>query len=163
MRIFVTTCAVVGALALGGGAASAQNSTYCHNQAMAYAKQHTNTVAGGVLGGALGALGGVIAGDIIGQGKGAKVAGGVIGGTAGAVVGSSSQKKKQNRLYDEEYYRCMNTPAPSPVYYDIPPAGSPQWTYQCSLKYKSFDANSGTYQPLAQGGVYPPRRVCVLP
>jgi uncharacterized protein YcfJ len=163
MRIFITTCAVAGALGLGNGAASAASSTYCANQAQAYANQHTNTVAGGVLGGALGALGGVIAGDIIGQGKGAKVAGGIIGGTAGAAVGASSQNKKKQQLYNEEYYRCMNTPAPAPVYYDIPAAGSPQWTYQCSLKYKSFDAGSGTYQPLPQGGVYPPRRVCVLP
>jgi len=162
MRIIFTTCAVAGALALSSGAASAQNSTYCYNQATAYANSHSSPVAGGVLGGALGALGGVIAGDIIGQGKGAKVAGGVIGGTAGAVVGSKSQANKRQLLYNQEYARCMNQP-PAPVYYEIPPAGSPQWNYQCSLKYKSFDPGSGTYQPLPQGGVYPPRRLCVLP
>jgi len=163
MRILVTSLAVAGALALGSGAASAQNSTYCDNQATAFANSHTSPAAGGILGGALGALGGVIAGDIIGQGKGAKVAGGVIGGTAGAVVGSKAQQNKRAKLYNEEYARCMRQVAPAPVYYELPPAGSPQWNYACSQKYKSFDVASGTYQPLAQGGVYPPRRLCTLP
>lgn len=162
MRILVTTCAVIGALALSSGMASAQNSTYCANQATAYAKKVANPVVGGVGGGVVGAVAGIIAGEVLGQGKGAKAAGGIIGGTAGAALGASSQKKKFDQAYNEEYYRCMNA---VPAAYNIPAAGSPAWTYQCSLKYKSFREYDGTFQPYRPyaGAPLPPRQVCILP
>jgi uncharacterized protein YcfJ len=171
MKIFVTACAVAGVLALSSGTASAQNPTYCHDQAIAFANQYANPVAGGVGGGIVGAVGGGILGKVLGNSKKDTTAGALIGGTAGVIVGASSAKKKHQRLYNEEYYRCMNTPAaapapaPAPVYYNIPPAGSPEWNYQCSLKYKSFQPYTGTFQPYRPypGAPLPPRRVCVLP
>ena len=165
MRIFVTACAMLGALALGSGTASAASASSCHNQAMAYANKYANPAGGAIAGGVIGAIGGGILGNVIGQGKGAVGAGALIGGGTGAVIGASKQKKKHDQLYHEAYYDCMNTPPPQPVYYEIPPAGSPQWNYACSLKYKSFQTASGTFQPNPpyQNGPLPPRRICILP
>lgn len=165
MKILITAGAIIGAVTLGSGAALAQNATYCHNQATAYANQVANPAGGAVGGGIVGAVGGALAGKLLGQGKGAVAAGAALGGAGGAALGASSQKKKREQAYNEEYYRCMNTPAPAPVYYDVPPAGSPQWNYQCSLKYKSFTPSDGTYQPYRpyDGAPLPPRRICTLP
>jgi hypothetical protein len=166
MKILATTWAVIGALALTAGAASAQNSTYCHNQATAAANQ-VNTGSGGLVGGALGGLAGLGLGSALGQGSEAKVLGGIAGGVAGATVGVNAQKKKKQQVYNDTWAKCMNQAVP--VYYDVPPAGSQQWVYQCSLKYKSFvtDPNSpyfGTYQPYAYpNGALPPRQPCQLP
>jgi hypothetical protein len=155
---------MLGALALGSGTASAASPNQCHQQAMAYANKYANPTGGAVAGGVIGAIGGGVLGEIIGQGKGAVGAGALIGGGTGAVIGASKQKKKHQQLYDEAYYNCMNQPA-QPVYYGAPPAGSPQWNYACSQKYRSFQAASGTYQPNPPypNGPLPPRRVCVLP
>lgn len=169
MKVFVTTCAVVGALTLVSAPASAQNqqSAYCHNQALAQANAQTSTVGGGVVGGVLGALGGVVAGGILGQGDKAKIAGGVIGGTAGAAIGAGSQKNKREQVYQQAYSACMSQAYP--VNYTVPPVGSPEWTYQCNQKYKSFIADPaspayGTYQPFRDAnGALPPRRLCELP
>lgn len=165
MKIFVTALAVVGTMALSSGSASAQDGTFCHNQAVAYANQHANPVAGGVGGGIIGAVGGGVLGKVLGKGKKAVKAGALIGGTAGAMVGAAKANEKRQQLYNQAYYNCMNTPAPTQVIYDAPPAGTPQWNYQCSLKYKSFDPASGTFQPYRPyaGAPFPPRRVCVLP
>lgn len=166
MRILITTCAALGAVALASAPASAQND-YCHNQALAYANSQTSTVGGGVVGGVIGALGGVVAGEILGQGDKAKIAGGLIGGTAGAAVGASSQKKKKEQLYQQAYQACVNQAVPAT--YAAAPVGSPEWTIQCSNKYRSFDsnpgsANYGTYQPYRDAsGNLPPRRLCELP
>jgi hypothetical protein len=142
MRILVAACAMLGVLALGTGTASAASPSQCHNQAMAYANKYANPAGAAVVGGVLGAIGGGVLGEVIGQGK-----------------------KKHQQLYDQAYYDCMNQPPPQPVYYEIPPAGSPEWNYACSLKYKSFRADSGTFQPNPPypNGPLPPRRVCVLP
>ncbi len=165
MKFIVAAGALIGALALGTGTASAASSGYCHQQALAYAKQNANPAGAAVVGGALGAIGGGILGEIIGQGKGAVGAGALIGGGTGAMIGASKSKKKQDQLYNEAYYACMNQPAPQPVYYDIPPAGSPQWNYGCSQKYKSFRVSDGTFQPNRpyEGAPLPPRRICTLP
>lgn len=167
MKILTRTCAAMGALALTAGVASAQqNATYCHQYAANVAEQVPDPVAGGLVGGAAGGVLGAVAGGILGQGKGAKVAGGVAGGVAGAAIGANAQKKKKQEAYQRAFDECM-TPA-VPANYPIPPAGSQQWVYQCSIKYKSFvaDPNSpyfGTYQPYASNGVYPPRQPCQLP
>lgn len=165
MKIVVTALTVIGTLALSSVTASAQNPTICHNEALAFAKQHANPAAGAVGGGVIGAVGGGILGKVFGKGKKAVGAGAVIGGTAGALAGAASAKKKHDQFYNEQYYRCMNVPAPTPVIYDIPPAGSPQWNYHCSLKYNSFQPGTGTFQPFRPyaGAPLPPRRVCVLP
>jgi len=166
MKIIVTALAVVGTMALSG-TASAQNSIHCQNQATAYANQYANPVVGGVGGGVVGAVGGGVLGKLLGKGKKAVKAGALIGGTAGVLVGASKAKQKHQQLYNEAYYNCMNTPAPAPtqVYYQAPPAGTPQWNYECSLKYNSFQPASGTFQPYRPyaGAPLPPRRVCVLP
>ncbi len=164
MRILVAACAMLGALAIGCGTASAASSSYCKSQAKAYASKYANPVGGGIAGGVIGAIGGGILGEVIGQGKGAVGAGALIGGGVGATVGASKQKKKYDQLYSEAYYDCMNTPS-QPIYYEIPPAGSPQWNYACSQKYKSFQAGSGTYQPNRPypSAPLPPRRICALP
>lgn len=167
MKILAITCAAVGALALTAGAAAAQNQTFCHNQAMAAANQVAKPPAGGVVGGALGGLAGLGLGSALGQGSEAKVLGGIAGGVAGAAVGSNVQRKKRQQVYNETYANCMNVA--TPVYYEVPPAGSQQWVYQCSVKYKSFiaDPNSpyyGTYQPYRDAyGNLPPRQPCQLP
>lgn len=165
MKFLATTCAVVGALALTGGTAAAQNHTYCHNQALAaadqVAKPGTGTILGGVLGGTAGALGG----KLLGQGSEAKALGAIAGGVAGAAIGTSAQKKKRQDIYDTTYANCMSTP----VVYQASPAGSAQWVADCSIKYRSFiaDPNSpyfGTYQPFSNpDGSLPPRRPCELP
>lgn len=168
MKILPTICAAIGALALTAGAASAQpNATYCHQYAANAADQVPDAVAGGIVGGAAGGVLGVVAGSILGQGKGAKVAGGVAGGVAGAAIGVNAQKKKKQEAYNKAWAECMNKPAP--VYYAVPPAGSQQWVYECSVKYKSFIADPsspffGTFQPYANpDGSYPPRQPCQLP
>jgi hypothetical protein len=165
MRVLVAACAMLGVLALGTGTASAASPSQCHNQAMAYANKYANPAGAAVVGGVLGAIGGGVLGEVIGQGKGAVGAGALIGGGTGVVIGASKGKKKHQQLYDQAYYDCMNQPPPQPVYYEIPPAGSPEWNYACSLKYKSFRADSGTFQPNPPypNGPLPPRRVCVLP
>jgi uncharacterized protein YcfJ len=165
MRILVAACAVLGTLALGSGTASAASPSQCHNQAMAYANKYANPAGGALAGGVIGAIGGGILGEVIGQGKGAVGAGALIGGGTGAVIGASKQKKKHQQLYDQAYYDCMNQPPPQPIYYEIPPAGTPEWNYACSQKYISFQAASGTFQPKRPypEAQLPPRRVCVLP
>jgi hypothetical protein len=168
MKILATTFAAIGALALSAGAASAQKSAYCQQQATAAVNQIAKPAAGGLLGGALGALGGVGLGSALGQGSEAKVLGGIAGGVAGAAVGSNVQKKKREQLYRDTYEYCMSQAAPA-AYATPPPAGSPEWVAACSSKYKSFISNPssqyfGTYQPLAYpDGSYPPRRPCELP
>jgi hypothetical protein len=168
MKVLTTTCAAIGALALTAGAASAQpNPTYCHQYASNVADQVPDAVAGGIVGGAAGTVLGVVAGSILGQGKGAKVAGGVAGGVAGAAVGATAQKKKKQEAYNKAWADCMGQAVP--VYYQVPPAGSQQWVYECSVKYKSFNADPssplfGTFQPYANpDGSYPPRQPCQLP
>lgn len=167
MRFLATTCAVVSAMALTAGAVSAQNPTYCDQQATAAANQFAQPQAGGVVGGALGGLAGLGLGSALGQGSEAKVLGGIAGAIGGAAIGTSAQKKKRQQIYNDTYNSCMNVAVP--VYYEIPPAGSPQWVNLCASKYKSFNANPnspyfGTYQPYANpDGGLPPRRPCTLP
>ncbi len=165
MRIFVTACAVIGALSLGSGAASAASSAYCHDQALAIANQYANPAAGAVGGAVVGGVAGGILGKILGQGNKAVGLGIGLGAGTGAVIGGSKAKKRHDEIYRDEYYKCMNTPIPTQVYYDVPPAGSGEWNYFCSIKYKSFRAIDGTFQPLPPypNGPLPPRRVCVLP
>ena len=169
MKILAMTSAAVGALALAAGTASAQtpNATNCHNQALAAAEQVPDETAGGIIGAAAGGVLGAVAGGIFGQGKGAKVAGGAIGAVGGAAAGANIQGKKRKQIYNQVYGDCMNIA--TPVYYEIPPAGSQQWVYECSIKYKSFiaDPNSpyyGTFQPYRDAyGNLPPRQPCQLP
>ena len=167
MRILVTACAVVAALALGGGTASAQSSAYCHDRALSIANQSANPVAGAVGGAVIGGVAGGILGKILGQGNKAVGVGVGLGAGTGAVIGGSKAKKTHDAIYRDEYYKCMNQAVPTTVYYEIPPAGSAEWNYFCSQKYKSFQASNGTFQPMAIAGtnppVYPPRRICVLP
>jgi hypothetical protein len=168
MKTLAMTCAAIGALALTGGTASAQNSTDCHQQAAAAANQIAKPAAGGLLGGALGGLAGVGLGSALGQGSEAKVLGGIAGGVAGVAVGSNAQKKKREEVYRDTYESCMSMASPA-AYDPPPPAGSPEWVAACSSRYKSFiaDPNSsyfGTYQPYAYpDGSLPPRRPCELP
>lgn len=168
MKNLTTMCAAIGALALTGGAASAQpNPTYCHQYATNVAEQVPDGVAGGIVGATAGTVLGVVAGSVFGQGKKAKVVGGVAGGVAGAAIGVNAQKKKKQEAYNKAWAECTGQAVP--VYYEIPPAGSQQWVYECSGKYNSFvaDPNSpyfGTYQPFRDAnGVLPPRRPCQLP
>jgi hypothetical protein len=165
MRIFVTASAVVGALALGCGTASAASSAYCHDQAMAYANKYANPAASTVGGAVIGGVAGGILGKILGQGSEAVGVGVGVGAVGGGLLGNKQGKKKHDQLYREAYYDCINQPIPTQVYYEVPPAGSGEWNYFCSLKYKSFRATDGTFQPLPayQNGPLPPRRVCVLP
>lgn len=167
MKIIATIGATVGALALTAGTASAQNATFCHEQALAAADQVAKPAAGGAVGAILGGLAGVGLGGALGQGSEAKVLGGVAGGVVGATAGTNIQRTKRQKVYNDTYNNCMQVAVPA--YYEIPPAGSQQWVYACSAKYRSFDANPnspyfGTYQPYANpDGSYPPRRPCTLP
>jgi hypothetical protein len=163
MRTFVTACAVVAAFALGGGTASAQSAAYCHDKALSIANQSANPAAGALGGAVVGGVAGGILGKILGQGNKAVGLGIGLGAGTGAVIGGSKAKKTHDAIYRDEYYKCMNQAIPTTVYYDVPPAGSAEWNYFCSLKYKSFQATDGTFQPLPVNGVYPPRRICVLP
>jgi hypothetical protein len=165
MRIFVTACAVAGVLALGANAASAQSSAYCHDHALSIANQYANPVAGAVGGAVVGGVAGGILGKILGKGNSGVGLGIGLGAGTGAVLGGSKAKKTHDAIYRDEYYKCMNQAIPTTVYYDVPPAGSAEWNYFCSLKYKSFHAVDGTFQPLPAypGGPLPPRRICVLP
>ena len=163
MRIFVTACAVAGAFALGTATASAQSSAYCHDKALQIANQYANPVAGAVGGAVVGGVAGGILGKILGPGNKGVGLGIGLGAGTGAVLGGAKAKKTHDAIYRDEFYKCMNQAIPTTVYYDVPPAGSAEWNYFCSLKYKSFQASNGTFQPLPVDGYYPPRRVCVLP
>jgi hypothetical protein len=163
MRIFVTACAVAGVLALGANAASAQSSAYCHDKAMQIANQYANPVAGAVGGAVVGGVAGGILGKILGKGNKGVGLGIGLGAGTGAIIGGSKAKKTHDTVYREEFYKCVNQPIPTTINYDVPPAGSAEWNYFCSLKYKSFQASNGTFQPLPVDGYYPPRRICVLP
>jgi predicted lipid-binding transport protein (Tim44 family) len=166
MKILATTCAAIAALALTAGVA--QSSAYCEQQANAAANQVAKPAAGGLVGGALGGLAGLGLGSALGQGSEAKVLGGIAGGVAGAAVGTNAQRKKREQVWRDAYEYCMSQGSPA-AYVPAPPAGSQQWVYSCSIKYKSFiaDPNSpffGTYQPFANpNGSYPPRQPCQLP
>jgi hypothetical protein len=153
MKILVSTFAAIGLLALGTATASAASAGYCDNYARTYANQRAggNAIGGAVLGG----IGGAALGGILG-GKNAVGTGAIVGGVGGAAVGGSSWQ----RLYNDAYYRCMNSaPAykPQPVY-GTPPVGSKAWKQRCSYKYKSFDWKTGYY--LGYDGQY---HVCALP
>jgi hypothetical protein len=163
MRIFARACAVAGALALGTATASAQSSAYCHDKAMQIANQYANPVAGAVGGAVVGGVAGGLLGKLLGPGNKGVGLGIGIGAGTGALLGGAKAKKTHDAVYREEFYKCVNQPIPTTVYYDVPPAGSAEWNYFCSLKYKSFQASNGTFQPLPVDGYYPPRRICVLP
>jgi len=164
MKILVTALAAAAMLVACVGTASAASSSYCHQEAMAYADRQANAGAGALGGGVIGAVGGGLLGKAIGNGKRAVGAGAVVGGLAGATIGASQARKNHDRAYREAYDDCMSTPS-RPVRYDAPPAGSREWSYACSQKYRSFDPESGTYQPRPDyaGGPLPPRRMCTLP
>jgi hypothetical protein len=166
MKIFLPLAALVSVLFLGAETASAGSPAACDNYARNYAnnaaagKAVASTVIGGVAGGFLGkALGG-------NKGVGLGVAAGAFTGFA---IGSSQWK----RSYDQAYYSCIGPrPAyvvqPQPVYIAqppvivLPPIGSPNWNYQCSLKYRSFVA-TGPGTPGYFTGYDYQQRACSLP
>ncbi len=85
------------------------------------------------------------------------IAAGVLGLAAGAIIGGALSQPQPQPVYREPIY---NAPPPPPVYYPAAPArgnygrnyaGSFQpWTREwynwCSQKYRSFNAQSGTYR-----------------
>lgn len=78
----------------------------------------------------------------------------IIGGiAAGALIaGAIANSNRRNYGPPPGYY----APPPPPVSYRYaPPPWSPEWYNYCSQKYRSFDPQSGTYQPYNG-----PRRFC---
>ncbi len=144
MKILISALAVVGAIIVGTGSASAQVDPYCDQYARDYARQHAG---GAAIGGAVvGGVGGALLGNIIG-GKNGMLPGAAVGAVGGGVVGGAAWK----RQYNAAYVQCMSSrppvrvaPPPQPVYY-LPPVGSPQWKQMCSQKYKSFSWDTGYY------------------
>ncbi|MCT8266161.1 BA14K family protein [Afifella sp. JA880] len=101
---------------------------------------------------------------------GAAVAAGVVGLAAGTLLGSALTAPRAAPVYVEPAPVYAAPPPvyvePAPVYavparnplvvYDARPAPwTPEWYAYCSSKYRSFDANSGTYQPYNG-----PRQLC---
>jgi hypothetical protein len=162
MKIFLPLFALLGVLAIGAESASAASPAYCDGYARHYANQRAggNAVGGGVIG----AIGGAVLGGIIGGGRGAGT-GAIVGGVGGAVVGGSSWQK----FYNQAYYQCVNSGpgyAVAPVYDQpvvlLPPLGSPDWNYRCSLKFKSFVA-TGPGTPGYYTGYDYQQHSCTLP
>src|SRR6516165_4704976 len=136
MKILLSLVALLGVLVMGAESASAASPAYCDG----YAKHYANERAGG---------------NAVG------------GGVGGAVVGGSTW----HRYYNDAYYQCVNSgpgyaPAPAPVYapapYALPPVGSPDWNYRCSLKFKSFVA-AGPGNPGYYTGYDYQQHPCALP
>jgi hypothetical protein len=162
MKIFLSLFALLGVLVIGAESASAASPAYCDGYARHYANQRAggNAVGGGVIG----AIGGAVLGGIIGGGRGAGT-GAIVGGVGGAVVGGSSWQK----FYNQAYYQCVNSGpgyAVAPVYDQpvivLPPLGSPDWNYRCSLKFKSFVA-TGPGTPGYYTGYDYQQHSCTLP
>ena len=86
--------------------------------------------------------------------SGDAVAAGVIGLAAGALIGSALSQPQPTYIQPAPVYA---PPPPPPAYYPAPPARSVQyrvgyepwsrgWYQYCSDRYRSFNANTGTYR-----------------
>ena len=162
MKILVSAIAAAGLMVLGINSAAAQKDPYCDQYAKDYARQATggNVVGGAVVGG----IGGAVLGGILGKGNKQVGTGAAVGALAGGGLGAASR----NRAYNQAYAECVAQrtsykPAPPPPAYGVPPVGSPQWVYQCDLKYKTFDPATGYF--IAKYDAYgnPVYRLCNLP
>lgn len=76
------------------------------------------------------------------------IAAGVLGLAAGAIIAGALSQPQPQPIYREPIY---NAPPPPPAYYPQPVRAtfepwSREWYNWCSQRYRSFNAQSGTYR-----------------
>jgi uncharacterized protein YgiM (DUF1202 family) len=105
MKTLFTTAVVAGTLLAAAGSAHAASSWQCQQYARQQAEAYAPTGQGLVAGGLLGALGGA---GIAGISGGKAGTGAIVGGVGGALVGGAANQNKQQQIYNNAYYSCMN-------------------------------------------------------